>query len=625
MAYTYQIDKNTPDSHQTSPAWMLTFVRWANRSPKNIQSEKPLAVRAPMVVINDCISVEVTSSKSSHTPHMSATLVAGDINYMTAIAPGDFVFVNMVEFEAEISDKKNGLYIKAQGAKSPLNGFHDGFKGLFKVQSVRRVVQIEPSTGAKQVFFQVEGFAFTEFNTSIYFNPHLIAPGDNKTFIFVTNIGTIWDQILKIDKVPSTQAMVKFFIESFLGQGVSPEGQKAGDSGLKKNFNTHYYVPEQLGPMMGQPNAKAAKDLFVYLMGVQQYSGSAGGPESGFNPSNMSKVTEGRFYLGPECPGRAVPKAEYWNQTPVWSILQQYLNSPINECYNAFKVSRSGFVLPTFVMRQIPFSSEKYKGESTKFLSLPRWKVSHERITSINIGREEAARINFVQVFGQAVNTQKPDAAISQQIASGNYDLDEDDIRRSGLRPYVISSNFDALKDNVIDENSTNAVEWSKLLGDALIGGHLKLNGSVSCAGIQEPIAPGDNFELENVVFHIESVSHRCQISGDGRKTFETTLELSHGVSSSSTKARSYYPQMDNVQIEPERQRHHDSGYSLGGFSDEQHLPGKRESGVKTSSASTEDILQNSKEPTNKVDKSNAKSKTNKKRIISPKRKGNKK
>ena len=64
-AYTKYIGKNTDDSHQTSPHWLITFTRFNTRDSFNygeLGPEKLEPVRKPLVVENDCISVSVSTS-----------------------------------------------------------------------------------------------------------------------------------------------------------------------------------------------------------------------------------------------------------------------------------------------------------------------------------------------------------------------------------------------------------------------------------------------------------------------------------------------------------------------------------------------------------------------------------
>ena len=64
--------------------------------------------------------------------------------------------------------------------------------------------------------------------------------------------------------------------------------------------------------------------------------------------------------------------------------------------------------------------------------------------------------------------------------------------------------------DDTVDRASYNSPEWARIHADAVIGGHLKMNGTFVCAGIPDPIAVGDNLEFEDVVYHIEQITHTC-------------------------------------------------------------------------------------------------------------------
>lgn len=561
-AYVYEIKNKIKQEFQSSPEWVISFVRWSNRDTKRFNSNPGAEKGAPdqletrdvLVVRNDCISVAVNSSKASHTPEAQLVFRAGDINYMTAIAPGDFFFVNMLKYGAQADEIES----KAKAGK-PINKIQDGFKGFFKVQSVRQSLLTEPSSGLKSLTFQITGFAFTEFNNTIYFNPHLLEFGEKKNdFLFVSNLGNVWNQLVGTNKLTqNVERIVSTLIDVTIGSGINRQDAKAGQS----NFNTHFYVPQKVGRLLGVPNAKAAKDLIRQLLGIQKYgSGSSATLQSGMQPS----VTP--------CQGSSFIKAEYWNQVSVWSIISQYTNAPINEIYNCFRVQSDGSILPTFVMRQMPFSTELYDGECTRFLNIPRWKINPEQISSLNIGKDEAARINFVQVFGR-IQGDNPDALISEQIGKGNYDLDIADVSRSGLKPYIITSNFDSLEGtDTLAKSTLKSPIWAKLLGDALVGGHLKLNGTVVAEGIVEPICIGDNFELGNVIYHIESVTHSAEIRPDGQKTWSTTLQLSNGIDKNYTKKDVRYAQNDNVDMLKERKSDFKKTKILPGVSDSQSI-----------------------------------------------------
>lgn len=573
---------------QTSPTWVLTFVRWEVRDPLRTPGSDPIAVRNTLVVENDCLQASVAFNKGVLTPSMQATLVETDVNYSTQISPGDFVIVNMLNWEINARN----LADRAR-AGQPINGKNDGFKGIFKVQGVRKVVETDPTTGTKIVLYKVNGFAFTEFNNTIYFNPNLVNQKSlTNQALFISDISTAWASMVSKAGKPFVQEVMAFLIQSLIGTGINPKAAVVG--GLTVSPNTHFKVPLLVGRLLGVSNATkedtkdfkeaiAAKDIYLYLFGIQKYASGSSlkSLAAGMNPSNLKAEHQypGFSYTDEFCQGNSLLKPEYWNQVKLWSILNQYTNSPLNELYTCFRISKIGRVMPTVVFRQIPFTSEDFAGQKfgtqddkarsisvTKFLDLPRWKIGSESVFSVDIGKDEAARINFVQYYAKSAFSDKG-TEIAGETALVNYVFDKDDIVRSGLRPYVVQNQFDDLPDALIK----SAPVWARILGDAVIGGHLKLNGTLTCIGIVDPIAVGDNLEFDGVVYHIEQISHTCSISiGNGMKTFRTTLSLSHGVSVNSNAQGTKYAEMTYAEAYADRAHDAKNQEILPGVSESQ-------------------------------------------------------
>ncbi len=571
--------------HQSSPTWVLTFVRWEFRDTLRTPTSAPNSVRRPMVIENDCVQVNVALNKGILTPSMSATLLETDINYETELSPGDFVFVNMLNWPSDarrVADKAR--------ASMPINEVGDGFKGFFKIQGVRKTVSVDPGSGTKTVMFKINGFAFTEFNNTIYFNPNLINQKSlTNQALFISDISTAWASYVSQAGKPFVQEVLAFLIQNLIGSGINPKAAVVG--GLTVSPNVHFQVPQLVGRLLGTTNTDkentkdfksvvAAKDVYLYLFGIQQYgSGTAASMASGMNPSNLepSQRYPGFYYTTIPCQGNTLLKPEYWNQVKLWSILNQYTNSPLNELYTCFRVSKFNRIMPTLVFRQIPFTSEDFVGQKfgaqdanakaisvTNFLNLPRWRVRSDFVFNMDIGKDEAARINFVQYYAKS-NFSDKGIESSGETASINYVFDKDDIVRSGLRPYIVQNQFDDLPDALI----RSAPVWARVLGDAVIGGHLKLNGTLNCVGIVEPVSIGDNLEFDGTVYHIEQISHTCSISpSNGVKSFRTILSLSHGVSLNSNSQGTQYSQM--TYSDAYKDREHD-------FVHEQILPGVSE------------------------------------------------
>lgn len=574
--------------HQSSPSWVLTVVRWDYRDTLRTAGSQPFKVREPLIIENDCVNVQVSSTKGSLTPGMSATLLNTDINYGTAIEPGDFVFVNMLNWEADA----RRVASQVQRNKS-INNIADGFKGLYKVQSVRKVIQVDPSSGTKSVVTRIDGFAFTEFNNSIYFNPNLVNQKNlSNIALYTADVAATWSNLVSKKGVPSIQDIIAMLIQCFIGSGI---GKAADLNGLVVSPTTHFAVPLVVGNLLGVSGVKtedetdgvstsvvAAKDIYRYLFGIQKYSGAQGASlAQGMNPKGLTTKYTNFYYCPDYVGGNSLLKPEYWNQVKLWSIMNQYTNTPLNELYTCFRISPNGRVMPTVVFRQIPFTTEDFSTQTlgvedatansipvTKFMNLPRWKISPSMVYSLDIGRDEAARINFVQYYAKS-NVNDKGIEISGETARGNYVYDAKDVKRSGLRPYVVNNQFDDLPSAL----EMAAPRWARVLGDALIGGHLKLNGSITLIGVVDPIAIGDNLEFDGIVFHIESVSHSCVINiQDGSRQFRTTIALSNGMDVRSSSAGSMYAEMENVNAYNERDTDSKGNAILPGVSESQDI-----------------------------------------------------
>jgi hypothetical protein len=564
---------------QTSPTWVLSFVRWEYRDLLRTPTNAPYDVRkTPLVVENDCVQLSVADNKGVLTPNMSAVLVETDINYSTSVHPGDFVFVNILNWESDA----RAVADKARLGK-PINGQADGFKGFFKVQSVRKKIRVDPITGTKTVLITIDAFAFTEFNNTIYFNPNLINYKDLQNVgLYTSNVGGTWASYVSRSGRPFVQVLLTVLIQSLIGTGTGNSANQV--SGLVVSPNTQFLVPTLVGNLLGIKNAVSAKDLYSYIFGIQLYSsGQSQELASGMNPSNLqsSQIYPGFYYTNQFCAGNSLLKPEYWNQVKLWSILNQYTNAPLNEIYTCFKVSPNGSIMPTLIFRQIPFTSPDFPTQTlgvqdgnaptipvTQFLTLPRWKIGAESVFELDLGTDEAARVNFVQYYA-ASNFSKKGTEMAAETALRNYTYDQKDVTRSGLRPVVVQNQFDDTPDRLVYA----APVWARIYGDAVMGGHLRLNGTITCIGIVDPIAVGDNLEFNDTVFHIEQIQHACSINPlNGIKSFRTVLSLSHGIDVSSSSQGTIYSEMTYPNAYADRAADHQLEQILPGVSESQDI-----------------------------------------------------
>lgn len=577
MAYIHTIEKNSEDSHQTSPAYVLTFTRWSVRDSINYTTLDAMTVRNPLVVVNDAIAINVSSDKKSPQHNFSCTLKQGDLNYMTAIHPGDFVIVNMVNSETKAMEIRDRAI-----RKQAINKRDDGFKGLFKIADVRMQLSTAPN-GVKEYVVSVTGRAFDEFSNVIYFNP---AYSNRENNSFIDNNFKNWrDLILKKDQ-NNVQNLVKEAIKRTIGVGI-----KVLTKDAPLNQIPVYKVP---GIVCDLLNKKTDKDPHMskinnYYLGLWSFTGSTPNSkapfEKGFtnffqeDKSEKDSKKKSNWYktTSPLSGTRQVTLQDFSNVS-VWSLIQDYSNPLINETYTCFRVADDGYVYPSFIARQKPFNTPKYKKNDyaikhTQFLDMPRWKISPDLIYQISLGRSDAARINFVQIFTRSLAINE---ALNQatQIEMGNFVEDKKDIERHGRKPFIKSCNYDYPLDGTVSEEYLGK-KYANLVADWVMNGHLKMNGSISCAGIEKPICIGDNLEFDRVVYQIESVQHQMTIAPNGAKKFVTNMSLSMGISEKSSETVPVYGEMDHTDAFTKRKEDYSRERVLPGFSDTQDIPGR--------------------------------------------------
>lgn len=561
-AYVKHIGKNTPDSHQTSPHWLCTFIRFKNRDTQNYESsaKEKERTRKPLIVENDCISVSVSTEKTNNTPNTTLLLASGDINYATAISPGDFVIINMVNS----STKARELRERA-GSELPINRAGDGFKGVFKINNVSKAVNTEPESGIKIVRYQITAYGFTEFNNSIYYNPTL-----GKSLVDDVMTYFIGSELLNVlSSKKDIQEVLEKIPNIILGKG---KISQISDN-LKK---TPYIVPKSVFALLGIKNGGFAIDLYKIMVGGWD------------NIKNFTPpvTNEGQIQrTGTQLQGKIPIQTTSLVNVRLMDIIKRFSNDLINEIYTCYRIDDdTQTILPKMIIRQKPFNSDhgvKKDGvyerlEGTKFSSLPRWKISSDLIYSLNVSKNESLRFNFVHIIGNTGDNNLNNTVMATQNASNSTVVsDEKDIERHGLRPYTKASNFDwATKEG--ESTVTYAPKWAKLVFDWINGGHLKTNGSIQTVGIEEDICIGDNLELQDTIYHIESITHTGVISPDGRKMFRTDMKLSHGIDKRSSAKGPVYPEMDYTDTYLDRQHDYAEGYDImPGFSDTQDILGR--------------------------------------------------
>jgi len=582
MAAIKLIKPSHPDSHQQAPSPIVCFLPFTYRDTYNNKktfpdvsiTEKSLSIEEPIVVVNDAVKITIMNSKANAIDTAEILLMSGDINYSAAIAPGDHALIwlvnNQEDYEKVSNDVKNN--------RVSLNGEKSGLKFIGKVNSVRQILQTQGTDGKKFYKFNVTLSGFSEFQTQVYYNELLSSVINSvdknaSNVQFFAQISEQYQDLFKSienDARLPTEELIKFFVDVFMGPGPKNNASVI-DSKLVQTPNAAFLIPTELARYLGLALGEKAdkslgfqySDILQRIFGLQSYSSNNMFPD--LFPSDHNNY----FKCSPLKGGTLIPPANF-NNISLWSILQQFGNPALNEIYTTLKFIPNRGIMPTLVLRQLPFSTRFLANqfgpdEMTQIANLPRWKLDDNYpVSQYNLGTSDAERFNFFQVYTNSISDNDSQRAIQLQLILGNVRTDLADIIRSGPRIHSSTSDTEAaVKGKTIDSAAIN--EWADLIADFFANGHLKMNGTITVAGIQDPIAVGDNFQFDGKVFHIEGIQHVYEIEPTkGNKVFQTTLMLSHG----------YYINPStgelNYMTEQVRERAFQADKHLPGFTDEE-------------------------------------------------------
>jgi hypothetical protein len=565
----------------------LSFSRQTMSSTtKDLTQGALLRAQKPLVITDDCLQISVSNTKTSQTKTLNAFLKQTDVNYLVEILPGDWVVAWIVNNRAKRDDLL--VRINKGDAFDPCNLWNDGLKFVGRVDDVFKEMAVDPASGTKLSNYSIKCAGFEELSTQVFYDYAFASPdqlaGDigqwcarfgvqaTKIFGEVTANGVQEDNVNRI--IPQMLNMV-------VGEGPDDElksvvvqseavpttsgGIVSAQPQLDNSAPYAYMIPCSVGYVLGKtgtnpdkaPGIMSYADILELLMGVQSYSQKSG--PAMFTPDlddNSPEASASRHITKFPMMGTFLPMMPDFANRPLWSIFQQYLNQTINEMYTCLRANPQGNVVPTIVLRQIPFTTDAFvlptepdpqpqsifgafvpppsaaDGNKmgafnvTKFLDLPRWEIPETMIKHVSIGRSNATRTNFVHVYGQSAYLGEQNVPIQAQMIENPPVRDDLDIMRSGMRPYMTT-----VECWVSDQHNKIPGRWMRMIADWAMGSQYTLSGSIEVYGIQAPICEGDNVVFDGCVFHIMSVNHQASINpGTGMKTWSTTLTVTNGL-----------------------------------------------------------------------------------------------
>lgn len=444
------------DSVQSSPDAVVAVIAYDKKNLWDFrtQSAKPAPDFNQSYTVYQFPSqlrqVRTMRSKASHVKAMSATFIDPDKEVLEKIGAGDWVVVWMFdnkEDAARVSSKVSN-YV-AKGRSLPLaDSIGKGLKMIARVQSVREQVNKDPHTGRVFNFTTINGASFSEFNTSVYYNPRIVQsndPDNNWAMNTVAGYRDLWKLISTNPLIARMDRIVPFMIDVFLGRGPSKENPIIA----RNNPNQAFLVPKAIADILGIPEPNGRRltyaDIITTLVGIQNYQGS-NYPTLDYNYIKEMGMGDNRLWTTHKILSVFNPIVTPWDGTPVWSIIQGFLNPAVNEMYTCLRPDKDGWIKPHLIVRQKPFNTDAYvhsalsnKLPATAFTNLPRWVIDPQKVISSNIGKSDTERINYVEVQlltgGAGTGQWQADA----NMANGFFKANPPDIERHGLRPYISS------------------------------------------------------------------------------------------------------------------------------------------------------------------------------------------
>jgi hypothetical protein len=579
MAYTQKIQPDVKFGDggvvQINPYWILLVIPYQDKfsvDTKKIADYKSSVSKSgitaqgtstPILLDNHCIKWSVSSSKSSHTTNASFTLTVPSVieydgktkgvpttnsnetrlNYYNITANDWVMFWAMKDYD---SYKKVKNSILAGNASNDRNS---GLKFVGKVTSFRSSLSVG-GNGVRLTTYNMSCHGFKEFNNSIYYS-QLAQPTTEIRQVALSNLASEFNNFLVSgDAIYATTQTVVPLMTNMLFSCVFQQnlndavGNAARGTEAENSINARLQsespnrpllVPNKVMDLLGVKHSK----IGIYTDILAQYIGLEGRNGDGsYYPSSFESQREGvTLYQYPDkMDSQMLKQTLNLDGSTVWSILQTYLNHPVNEMFTCMRVDPHGKIMPSLVCRQIPFNSKLFKAATpagskvTAFIDLPRWEIDEAYIMNYNIGMDETTAINYVRIepilaapSGQAIDKE----ALRQEITKSVRPIvDAADVERNGLKMYVTQ-----LSSVISNTDEINKLKfWNGMIADIYMKARYSANGTVMCKGIQDPVALGDNVVVKGTLFHIEGMTHEGGIDASGKKNFTSSFNLSYGI-----------------------------------------------------------------------------------------------
>lgn len=551
-----QSNNSTPITFSQRSSCNLVFYHWDDRnitklSELSVANANPglapvgqapfegnLLERRRTIIRNDVIRCSVSKAKSASSGTFTITLKRGkvvingqpqprDINYLDVIHPGDWVMIYL---------KKSGsINIESTNANS-------GLKSIGIVENVRYVEIDDAETGKPRLEYIVTGRDFGKvFESDVFFNPLI----NQNTARAVLGVNFLYDENFSVKgrERPITanaadpfspDRIVRKLVSFYLGSGRDNDGtQNLSETSVT---NQPWYIPSQFARRFFPNGIEKRHPTISDIINLDKIG--------------LQKYINGALNSVSQLPGQLQALKALPSSGTVWSILQFFQNSAVNELYTELIPDNNNNLKPTLVLRQYPFSNKTNhetnaftadesfdnnnfldpvrdivpREKKTFLVDLPRFEIVSSDIKEKNIGKSDFERINHILVVprGDTKNFN------SNFIAYVNTPS----VQRHGVQSLQRQSIFvnDSTQNRIGDFRQVCRY-YTSLMTDWFFLNHLLYNGSIVIDGVNQHVQIGTNLYIRDIqqLFHIEGCNHIYNQSPDGVIDYSIELTVTRG------------------------------------------------------------------------------------------------
>jgi len=489
------------------------------------------------IIINtsDCISIETTKAKGN--PQGSFRFVlAPSTNWVSAITAGSWCCIFMSTKEIKPWDLTT--------ANDTREFKKNSLKMIGKIESVRIETQVDQS-GARRSLYYVSGVDWgCVFNTNIYIDPAIPASGDPSTqgnILFVALRKLFEDKNNHMQYISTDDVITG--LKDICGVNLTDINKGAQSVGKLGKSVYEFKFPQGLKNYLGLSSDKI-------MSNINLKSGSLQKLQNKYEP-----VVE----------AVSVPSVlTLQGQFSLWQVMMENSNPSLNEMFCEIDWDDEMSDAPNFILykRIKPFSFKEGKKSNTissnirsYFQLVKRHEIHNINVVSINAGTNSRDKFNYAQIRFDTQQLQ----ALDNIIRRGLETFDEVAFQREGFKAFIESTKQLPIvpkKDKNITHKEIGvtkevAAGWVGLLREWYFDTHRMLNGTINMVGVSEYMAVGNNIQFDlslinptlnmtettlkgknkyYVLAHIESISHKFSIEGDGARSYMTNIQFSRGV-----------------------------------------------------------------------------------------------